>query len=188
MINERRSFFRIEDTVLVRYQPVNESAALSNQIPKEFEEDPEFTLMQQLQEIDQQNSQVLRLIAEENRNVDAYLKAINKKIEIITSHLIESGNHASDQEEAQISLSEGGLGFYSDTELAHDSYLAMQLTFLPARTTLVVFAKIIHCSKENHQYCIAVSFIHLNDTNRQLIAKHIMQLQLAQRREQKNAE
>lgn len=188
IINERRDFFRIEDKVLMRCRAVDQSSALSNLIPVQFKDDPAFTLMQQLQQLDLDNSQFLRAIAEESRDLEAYLKGINKKIELISSHLLESVEKDPDQQKQSISLSEGGLGFHSALEYAHDSYLAMQLTFLPSHVTIVVFAKIINCTEIEDGHAIAVSFVHLNTTNRKLIAKHIMQLQLAQRRQKSNDE
>lgn len=180
--NERRDFFRIIDTVMMRVRPVNQSAALANIIPAQFRDDPAFALMQQLQQIDHDNSQFLWSIAEKNRDVEAYLKGINRKIELISAHLIASADNDPDQSKQTISLSEGGLGFHSDIEYGHDSYLAIQVTLLPSRATVVLFAKVINCTKKADDFAVAVGFVQLNKTTRKLIAKHIMQLQLAERR------
>lgn len=185
--NERRSFFRVDDKVLLRYQPVDESCALANLIPAVFKEDPGYSLMQQLQAIDRNNAVFLRAIGEENRDLEAYLKGQNKKLELIAAKVIEHGGKAPDQKKQRISISEGGLSIQSDTQLANNGYLALQITLLPKHHTLMVFAKVINCSRAKEGgYNIALSFTHLKDNDRQLIAKHIMQLQLAQRRQQTN--
>jgi hypothetical protein len=189
MIKERRNYFRIEDTVLLRLQPVDESAALANIIPYQFNEDPSYSLIRELQSLDQDNQKFLRLIAEDNRDLEAYLKGINKKIELIAATVIESEGRGPDQIKQKISISEGGLSFCSDTEFANDSYLALQVTLLPSHHTMVIFSKVINCSKNNTSgFSIALSLVHLKDTDRQIITRHIMQLQLAERRKNSNAD
>ncbi|ARN75845.1 PilZ domain-containing protein [Oceanicoccus sagamiensis] len=185
MINERRNYFRVDDKVLLRYQPVEESCAFANTIPQAFKEDPGYSLMRELQSIEQDNAKFLRAIGEQSRDLEAYLKGQNKKLELIAAKVVEQEEQAPDQRKQHISISEGGLSIHSETELANDGYLAIQLTLLPNHHSLVVFAKVINCS-EAHQggYNVALSFTHLKDSDRQLIAKHIMQLQLARRRQE----
>ncbi len=187
-INERRDFFRVEDKVLLRCLAVDQNSALANDIPPQFSSDPAYRLMRDLQHIDQENSKYLRTIAENNRELDSYLKSITKKIELIASCIVQNLDPAADQQPQPISISEGGLSFSSSDEYAPDSYLAMQLTLLPSHISLVIFAKVISCSKASSEqqklYSSAVSFVHLKDNDRQIIAKHIMHLQLIERRQQ----
>lgn len=184
LINERRNYFRIDDTVLLRIQPVNETSALANIIPRQFADDPGYSLMHEMQLIDQENHKYLRLIAGQNPDLEAYLKGLNKKIDLIAAKLVESEQHAPDQQKHKISISEGGLSFLSEIEHAHDSYLAVQLTLLPSQHSLILFCKVINCSPQQSGYTVALSFVNLKDSDRQYIAKHLMQLQLAERRQQ----
>jgi hypothetical protein len=194
MNNERRDFYRVTDKVLLSCIPIDESSALANKIPRQFKADASGSLMRDLQHIDQENSKYLRTIADTHRELENYLKAINKKIELIASHLLDSIEPSSAQHPQLVSLSEGGLSFLSTDEYAHDSHIAMQLTLLPSHITLVLFAKVINCSTANNGstgnlverdcYSIAVSFINLKNNDRQIIAKHIIQLQLSERRQQ----
>ena len=59
--NERRDFFRVEDTALLRLFAIDESSALENKIPASLEQDPSYSLMRELQHIDQENGK-LRLV------------------------------------------------------------------------------------------------------------------------------
>ncbi len=187
MINERRSFFRIEDDVLLRFQSIDKSSALANKIPTQFSDDPSYSLMHEIQLIDQENSRHLHTIAEHNRDLEIYLKSINKKIDAIAAHLAETIAPVTDQLPNTITLSEGGMSFRSDIELPHDEFLAIQVNFLPLHQTVVLFAKIINSSSiEGKGYNVAVSFVELSDYDRQIIAKHIMQVQLAKKREELN--
>lgn len=197
--NERRNYFRLEDKVLLRYQIIDETTALANIAPKQFRADQANSLMRDLQHIDQESNKYLHSIAEINPDLELYLKALSKKIDTIASSLVDHNSLSSNQLPQVISLSEGGLAFPSPVEHAHDSYLALQLTLLPQQLSLVLFAKVINCSTVNQprtgedhtrqdnpdNFTIAVSFVHLKESDRQIIAKHIMQLQLSARRSNK---
>jgi PilZ domain len=180
---ERRNFFRIEDDVLLRYVPIDQSGALANRVPAQFSEDPCYSLMRELQDIELENNNFLRFISDGNRDLGNYLKSINKKIDLIAATLANSLDPIPDHQSQRISLSEAGLSFCSHCELANDDYVAMQLTLKPTFVTLVLFAKIINCSEGKNGFNIALSFVHLNDNDRQMLAKHIMQLQLAAKRQ-----
>lgn len=188
LINERRDYFRIEDTVLLRYHQINESCALANNVPRQFEDDPAFSLMHELQLIDTDNNKYIRALTEQSIELEAYIKNLNKKVDLIAAKLVEREEGAPDQVKLNISISEGGLSFHSDSEIAHGSHLAIQLTFLPSQHALVLFCKVINCTREANGFAVALSFVNLKDYDRQYIAKHIMQLQLAQRRQDSSDE
>lgn len=184
--NERRDFFRVEDKVLLRYQAIDESSALANNIPPQFAEELGYSLLRDLQQLDSENSVHLRALAEQNRDLEQYLKAINSKIDAIAQHLAKSSSTAQEQHNTLISLSEGGLALRTDRELANDSYVALQLTLLPSHISLVLFARVINCSAQADEFSVALSFVHLKEYDRLVLTKHIMQIQLAERRQQNN--
>lgn len=180
--HERRDYFRIEDTVLLRYIEVDRSLAQANQIPAQFSDDLRFSLMQQLHAIDSESSKYLRSITQTNSDLEAYLKLLNKKIETLASALINSVDPVTDQQKIAVSLSEGGVCFTADNALAVGSFTALQLTLLPTYVTLVLFTEIADCSAIKDGFRIVMSFVHLKDADRQQLAKHIMQWQLAAKR------
>lgn len=187
--NERRDFFRIRDKVQLRYLPVDESSALANRVPPGFREDIGYSLVRELQLIDREHATQLRIIADQSRDLEAYLKAINRKIELIAARLAADDDNPDHKQLMAVSLSEGGMSFRSAKALADDSHLALQLTLLPTHITLVLFGRVINCSpigggEPPSGYAVAVSFVQLREEDRQTLAKHIMQLQLAQRRKQ----
>ena len=183
---ERRDYFRIEDKVQLRYTAIDESSALANTVPREFREDLGYSLIRELQRIDREHSVQLRTIAEENRDLEIYLKAINRKIELIASTMASDQDSLDHKEQQVISLSEGGMAFRAKRELAHGSHLALQLTLQPSHLTLVLFGRVINCSLVNGDpasgFSVAVSFVNIREEDRQTIARHIMQVQLAKRR------
>lgn len=191
--NERRDYFRITDKVQLRYTCIDENSALANKVPPEFRADIGYSLVRELELIDREHTPQLRAIAELSRDLETYLKAINRKIELIASTLAADSDTLDHKEQQVVSLSEGGMAFRAHKAIADDSHLAMQLTLLPSHITLVLFGRVINCSpadggdqgsEDKKAYSVSVSFVHLREEDRQTLAKHIMQLQLAQRRQQ----
>lgn len=183
---ERRNYFRIEDTVLLRLIAVDREAALANQIPSQFNQDLRFTLVRELQDIDHDAQRYLRSIAEDNRDLEAYLKSINKKIDLLTATLANTVEPQQEQTKHAVSLSEGGLAFMQPSKLNKGSYVAIELTLLPSYITLVLFARVMDCTAIEAGFKIALSFVNLRDSDRQSLAKHIMQQQLAAKRQHNN--
>lgn len=186
---DRRDYFRIEDMAQIQCLPIDRSSALANICPAAFSQHNNGSLIRELQEIDLDNALLLRTIGDNNRDLEHYLKSINHKLDLIAKYLVESTEARPGQQTQLVSISEGGLSFRSPVEYAEDSYLAVQLTLLPSHLSLVLFTRIINCSKGHNgphsDFSIGVSFVHLRDSDRQIIAKHIIQLQMAERREQK---
>ena len=183
MIHERRDYFRIEDDVLLRCKTVSQSAALANSVPHEFTEAPGYSLMHELRLIEKDSRSLLSAVGEYNRDIEAYLQSLNKKIDTIASHIAASHKPDIELQTMHISLSEGGLSFHSEMQQAHDSYLALQMTFLPSHNSLILFAKVINCTAHKQGgYSVAISFVYLTDADRQQISKYVMQFQVAEKR------
>ena len=180
---EHRSFFRVEDRVLLKACPVDEHSALENKIPQRLSSDADYALMAELQAIDQDNSKHLWSISESHPELALFLKGLNSKMDLIVGKLFAQQQPA-DHQQVPVSLSEGGLLFPDSSRFPQHSYLALRLTLLPTHHTVMVFGKVISSKAYSGNYSTAVSFVRLKDSERQIIAKHIMQLQLTQRRQQ----
>ena len=183
MNNEQRDYFRIKDSVLLRFKPVEKQAALSNSVPTEFSNSPGYALMNELEAIENDGIALLHNIAEHNRDVEAYLKLINKKLDCISSHLIAQHHHNDIQEPVDITISEGGLAFTDKSNYQENSYAAIQLTLQPSKKSIVVFGVVLSCNHiDDEKYSIAVNFVNLKEPVRQQIAKYVLQFQLAEKR------
>jgi hypothetical protein len=186
MINERRNFFRIDVDVLITHLPIDQSSALAHRIPAPFLQEPSYSLMREIQAIDQDSHRYLHAVGEYNRELELYLRSINKKIDVISAHIAQNLSPELEQQAQRISLSEGGLSFHCPQPMAHDNYLAIQLSLLPAHQSLIMFAKIINCSPApTGGFLVALSFVEPQDSDCQIISRHIMQQQQAQRREER---
>ncbi len=180
--SDRREFFRVEDRALLRYCTVSAEAAAATPAESHFDDSDLFWLMRELRNIDRENHNVLRTIAEQSRDLGLYLRSINHKIELIANALLARNPDHEDITAQEISLSEGGFSFLVEPRLDIGSTLALELTLLPAQIGICCYGEVIANRDEPPQRSV-VQFVHLRDADRQLIARHIFQVQIAARRQ-----
>lgn len=185
---ERRQFYRVDDEIILRYQAIDESCANLQQVPQGFQQSEGAMLLRELHQIDADNAKLLRKIAEQSRETEAYLKAINKKLLLISRLLTDKERRTTNQAPEKVSLSEGGITFNTAQEQAVNSHLVIELTLLPEHLTIQLFAQIISCEQRAEGFTLATSFTHIKEIDRQLLAKHILQVQIKSKRQQKTKE
>ncbi len=201
---ERRALFRINEQLLLNYCVVT-SDDLNKPIDNFFPESQTIALLAEFQQLDHDAKQLLRTISEQQRQVGEYLSILNRKVELLAQQLLSSDTQASDEDKIQVNISESGIAFNCQQAVAPGSHLALQLTFLPQHIGIQLFAKVIRCDAIDKQpketqptggdntaelsaspsYRLAVEFHAVDDAQRQLLAKQIMQAQLAAKRRHK---
>ena len=82
-MSERRSFFRIDETIALEFKLVDEQAATNSQSETLFGNPNSLKLYHELRKIDSENAQFLFQIKELSRPLAEYLHNLNRKIELI---------------------------------------------------------------------------------------------------------
>jgi PilZ domain len=188
MSSERRSYFRIDETIAIEYKKVDEITA-NTAIPElQFPDAGSIKLFSELRKIDTDNNHILHQIKETHRALGEYLHNLNRKIDIISQQILADSKPAPlSKTIKQVNLSEGGLGFGCSEAFKSGDCIALRLVFLPSNAGLVVFAKIIRCDpspdpKSSGEFHIAAKFHRITDTQQQLVGQQIMRSQMAERR------
>ena len=184
IMSERRSFFRIDESIALEYKEVDEKTANSSEPETLYQDAADIKLYAELKKIDSDTAQLLYQIKDNNRALGEYLHNINRKIELLTQRLMaEQKPAALTRITRQVNLSEGGIAFGCEKPIAQQSFIAMRLTFLPSYAGLILFAKVIRCELSSAgDYQIAAKFHRINDSQQQLIGQQIMRAQMAERR------
>lgn len=182
---DRREYFRVDDQVILRYRAVPPEAVGHMPPERHFDNSEVFTLLRELRHIDQEHNNVLRTLAEQNRELGTYLKSLNRKIELIgnaIARLDEGQQHAAPQ---HVSISEGGIAFRTTTNLSPASFVALELVLLPNHTGLALYGEVIET--RDTKGLAVVSFVRLRESDRQILARHILQVQIAAKKKQGQA-
>ncbi|MNF83968.1 PilZ domain protein [compost metagenome] len=128
-----------------------------------------------------ESQHLLRQISERDRNLAAFLKSQNKRIDLL-SQVIAITALGQIGEPQPVIISEGGLDFQHPTPIAAESRLSVKLVLMPQALGLLLRARVTHCDRKGDGYDIGTEFEHLTDAQRQLLARHILQKQAQERR------
>lgn len=183
-MSERRSFFRIDETIALEYREVDERTANTQNAENLYPDAADIKLYAELKKIDSDTAQLLYQIKDNNRALGEYLHNINRKIELLSQRLMaEHKPPALSQLTSQVNLSEGGIAFGCEHPIKKDQYIALRMTFLPSYAGLILFAKVTRCEPSSAgDYQIAAKFLRPNSSQQQLIGQQIMRAQMADKR------
>ena len=183
-VQDNRNFYRIEDRVGLEFCLTDKETAYDESARFPIAVSPHFLLLNQLHAIDSEHSQLLRSIGEKDRNLAAYLKGTEQKIELLAQTLIGCDESLKNEHLRTVSLSEGGLSFYHYESIEADRFVALKLTFLPTCIGLLLYGKVVNYSSDNNgNHLINIAFEKITKTNRAIIARHVLLFQAKQRRE-----
>ncbi len=181
-VEDRREFFRVEDRVLLRYCRVARETATAQGSAEELFDDGEvFWLMRELRSVDAEHHSRLRGLADNNRELGLYLKALNRKIELIAAALSAFDRARHGIPEQQVTLSEAGIDFTVDEPLQVGDLIALQLVLLPEYLAVALWGEVLSVDTATRR--VGVSFVHQRETDRQILARHALQVQIASRRQ-----
>lgn len=183
-MSERRSFFRIDETIALEFKNVDSLSAEKSEPEALFSNANSLKLYSELKKIDTENAQFLFQIKELSRPLAEYLHNLNRKIELLGQQLMaDQKPQPPSKTIKQVNLSEGGIAFGSSSELKVDGYIALRIVFLPSNAGLILFAKVIRCEPSNTgEYQVAAKFHRITELQQQLIGQQIMRAQMAEKR------
>ncbi|MGB3610408.1 MAG: PilZ domain-containing protein [Cellvibrio sp.] len=183
-MSERRSFFRIDESIALEYKEVDEKTANTSEPESLYHDAADIKLYAELKKIDSDTAQLLYQIKDSNRALGEYLHNLNRKIELLAQRLMAEHKPAAlTRITRQVNLSEGGIAFGCEKPIDQNRFIAMRLTFLPSYVGLILFAKVIRCELSSAgDYQIAAKFHRITDLQQQLIGQQIMRAQMADKR------
>ena len=197
--NERRQYYRIDDSAIFTYQVVNKEQEQEQEQEQELDSlatnnngSAAFEMMELFGQMSQQMKGALGRISDNSADMASYLKSLDNKIDLLAQMCLFK-EHQSDQEPPrEINLGAGGLAFGCDEKLRQGTLLTMKLILSTDLLCLHLTGRVIQVS--NHKdgdfpYRISVGFTDISDTEVDQIIKHIMRLQSEQlrcRRESRN--
>jgi hypothetical protein len=179
----QRDYYRVECRVVLSHRVVGNHIP-GDQSPESFFPDNEhFNLLRELRRIDQENNSLLHALSEQNRNLGGYFAVVNRKIDTVARHLAALTPEMSRGVEQSVSLSEAGISFICTPAPKPGDVLAIRLTLLPAWVGLAAYGVVTKVGPDEGDGArTLVGFERLQDADRQIIARHVMQVQMAERK------
>ena len=178
-MKERRRYYRINDTVSLKYRVVQNSDIESDLYQMQYDQ----LLLSDLQNaskcLDARLEAMCRDLSISVPQIADMLDLINKKFAIIDRIIYNMEDQEYTMSPAQeVIISAGGIAFNAQTKLAKDTHLKMELVLFPECHYIPAYARVIHCTKIEddsiNRYKIAVDFIGLSEEDREKIINHVL--------------
>jgi len=186
---DRREYFRVDDSVSLSFQVVPESSLEVRLERLEKGLDDEFTVMANLAAISQEMTGTLRKIEGGSPDTARYLKALDKKIDLLGHAFVAWSSDLSDQPVDTVNLSASGIAFHTPEPIAVGADIELKL-LLPSFTGLLIYGEVVACEKVddppgNAPYRARVNFTHLREHDRDLLIRHVLKRQSEMLRQRK---
>lgn len=173
--DERRDYYRINDTVGLRVEPTTQE-----QIPamEDFTEQSadEFRLINHLSRIDLENSTLLHNIQDTNPDIARYLKLINIKIEAIAKQIVAMGL-TDEVKPTDITLSAGGISYNSNIPFDKGDLVKLQMILYPSNAVINAYARAVRSQPQGDFFDNAFEYILITESDRDTLVRHVLQLQ-----------
>lgn len=181
---ERRRYFRIDDTLRLTYRVVSQDELEDGLRKLEEGAVEQFTVMSSLTALNTQMAVHMRRIQNEDPDIALYLKALDQKIEILAQALVSQETTLLTQQGMPVNLSAGGMSL--DVTEAHSpgQMLELKMLLLPSFTGLMTYAEVIRCDdppdearEQGFSQRLHLEFIHMREQDQDLLIKHILRRQ-----------
>lgn len=179
--NERRDYFRVDDTARVCFRlrdphlPLQEDTAYQQR-------KKQFGLKARLDHLTREMQPVHKMIAAKNGKVARYLAMIDEKLDLIADSLVINEADV-DGCAGEVNIGAGGIAFDSPRAVMAGNMLEMEIVLLPEQCVIFSAAKVIACNKQEQdgeaRYRIAVEFVDMDDDVRDQISRHVIKREIA---------
>ncbi len=186
-INERRQYYRIDDSAVFSFSIVNENT-LHRDLDENSTLSGSFEMMELFGQMNQQMKVCLGRICEHSPETASYLKNLDNKIELLAQMCLFKEQDSAPEARRQINLGAGGLAFGNDQKLKQGTLLSMNLILSTDLLCLRLKGRVLQASsqkEDNYPYRISVGFVDISDQEVDQIIRHIMRLQSEQLRAKK---
>ncbi|MDY6797227.1 MAG: PilZ domain-containing protein [Pseudomonadota bacterium] len=175
---ERRNYFRIEDHIGLE---ICRSASAEGS--KESRADEHLhALRGELRRLDQDIRMNLATLSERDRLLGSLFKTLNSKLDTLARIITFEQNMMQAVRWQDVILSEGGLAFMQDSAaFSPGEEITLRMVLPPELYQVEARAKVLDISASGR---VHTEFTDLPNTDRQLIARHVMRWQIRKRQQE----
>ena len=181
-MDDRRRYFRINDTVSLKYRVVQSNDVETEFRRKEHEKNNLADLKSAFNCIEAKLMAKIEQVEETNPLVAEVLNLFDKKLSLMESMILHKDDvENSITETQQVNLSASGMSFESNTPINEGVNLKMELVLFPEYQFIPLYAKVVDCRKKIddnlYRFNVAVDFTHICDSDQEMIMQHILSRQ-----------
>lgn len=183
--NDRRNFYRVNDNIALAFEILPADFSQENAGDAAAEDTTLSTrILHDLQVIDNETQTILQNLPD--RDVKACLSGIHQKIDLIARYVASMKPERLRRFET-VNISGGGIQFPVDRGIEINRTLKLELLLYPSCATILTYATVVNCVKneDNSRYLVSAQYLNLQEKDRDTLIKHVLQAQASQIREEK---
>lgn len=176
---ERREYFRIDDQVLLNLRPITEAEAVSvherilERVPDRFTVAANFAVNSRA------TARLLHGLSSSSPDAARYMKLLDQKVNQLARLFVLEEVERGDYPLLNVNLSAGGLVFPSRSEFTEGDLLEMRMVLYPDMMGILTVARVVYCERLAQQpgdfpWQVAVEYVHIRESDRDLLCSHIM--------------
>ncbi|MGR8929393.1 MAG: PilZ domain-containing protein [Gammaproteobacteria bacterium] len=179
---EKRRFFRIDDTISLTYQLIDEGLANAG-----MKTSGTYALAATLDLLSQETLRIVQGLEKQSDPMLELFKVLDAKINALAQTLMFTSSNIDTKSCRDVNLSASGVAFEQEEPLDIGQYLAVEM-YLPATLALLlVYGKVVKCeTRENGLYLIGVDFTDIKEEDQELLIKHVVRKQWRQLQENRS--
>ncbi|MBT2989986.1 MAG: hypothetical protein B6D72_14445 [gamma proteobacterium symbiont of Ctena orbiculata] len=179
--DERREFFRIDDSIQVSYRVITRNE-LPSSIDEQLQGTDRFTVMTRLQTISQHLSAPLHRIEQRDPDIADYLKALDEKINLLGQSFLADENELLNRPSSTVNLSAGGLAMDITEMLEVGELVELKLLLLPSYTGIIAYGDVVGIEETTgsdtaYPYHTRINFNLIRSSDQDALIRHITRRQ-----------
>jgi len=182
-VQERRSFFRINDDVALTYRLVSNDALSSNAKVVEVDENEPVTLTNELERMNEVSRIHFRHVEKESPEIARYFTFIEAKLNLLAHHIMMANDELFVQSTQPVNISGSGVAFTVNEAFGKGDCLEVKFTLTPSMVTINTFSEVVSCNPDGDKFRVAVVFKQLRDADRDMLIRHVVKKQMNNIRE-----
>ncbi|WP_303289355.1 PilZ domain-containing protein [Marinobacter sp. SS5-14b] len=180
---DRRDFFRIQDRIGLEVRRLDNQHKAD---PDLFTDTPLESLKAEFRRLDQDIKTHLANLAERDRLLTGLIKSLNSKMDTLARIIAFEQNPLQPDDWQDVTLSEGGLAFFSpSSSWQAGDRIAVRMTLPPELYQPQAVAEVVSAEPDTAGGAwVQAEFIDLDESDRQQIARHVMRWQIRQKQKE----
>lgn len=140
-----------------------------------------FRLLSELEAMQAESQTMLASLTRRDPELSRFLRLMDRKIRLVAEACVDHDEVPLPEQETEVNLSAGGVSFLSPSEQKPGGYLSIRLLLLPERAGLLLKSRILRCAPSDGQWQIHCEFLHVNEADRAVITRHLLQAEQRKR-------
>lgn len=190
---ERREYFRIDDDVLLSVQLIDQddvtriADCIADRIPDRFTVAANFAVNSRAM------GRLLQSFTSSSPDAARYMRLMDQKVNQLARLFVLEEVERGEYPKLNVNLSAGGIVFPSNIEYAKGQLVELRLVLYPEMTGILTVSRVVYCERlattpGDFPWQVAVEYVHIRESDRDLLCSHIMSRETELLRRQRHGE